>query len=306
MNLKQLTYIVTIADEQSISRAAELLFISRPALNHYLINLESELGAPLFNRIRKKLIPTTTGSVYIDAARNILEIKKQAYKQLEDISDCTIGCLSLGITRGFGVTMMKKIFPLFHQIYPNYKVDLVEGNVRELESAVLNGRIDLAVVGCGSAQTSLQHIPFKQCEVILVLPSSHPLSYMAAPRDKPYNTMNLRLLENDSFVLMNSETNIRTICNHHFTKAGFSPQILMECSLSSMAYSMVKQGVAPSILMEHQIDEDDGVCCFSLDPKEIWNHSIAFRKGMVFTKAEKYFIDLAKEYFAKSDLLSLQ
>ena len=88
MNLKQLTYIVTIADTQNISHAADLLYISRPALNHYLITLENELGFPLFKRVQKKMIPTEAGTVYIRSAKEILEIKKQAYKAINEINNC--------------------------------------------------------------------------------------------------------------------------------------------------------------------------------------------------------------------------
>lgn len=299
MNLRHLSYIVTIADEQSISRAATRLFLSRPALNHYLIGLEKELGAPLFKRIGRKLVPTHSGTIYISAARRMLEIKKETYKRLADASDDAEGVLGLGVTRGFGVAMLKKVFPVFHKRYPNYRLDMVEGNVRELEQAVESGRIDIAVVGRGSARTALVHIPFAQCEVVVVLPPKHPLKHLAAPKGEPYAVMDLRRLVNDRFILMNSETNIRAICDQHFAKANFSPRLIMECSLSSLAYSMVRQGVGVSILMTHQIGPNDPVHCFSLRPKETWNHSVAFRKGTPLTKAEEFFVELAKGYFSR-------
>ncbi len=300
MNLRQLEYIVAIADEANITRAAEKLYISRPALNHFLINLETELGQPLFKRIRKKLIPTYTGSTYIETARQMLAIRKQMYKQLADFSDQGSGCLGLGITRGVGVAMLKVVYPLFFKRYPNYKLDLIEGNVKELEAAVERGRVDMAVVGCSSARTELEHIPFEQCEVVIVLPPEHRLSHLAAPKGKKRAALDLRLLKEDNFILMNNETNVRAICDSHFERARFSPKILMECSLSSLTYSMVLNGLGVSILMEHQVKADDPVTSFSLRPRELWNHSIAYRKGTRFTEAEKYFITLARQYFSQN------
>lgn len=300
MNLRQLEYIVAIADEESISRAAEKLFLSRPALNHCLIKLEEELGQPLFKRVRKKLLPTYTGSVYVEAARQMLETRKQVYKHIADVGDSSNGCLSLGITRGVGGAMLKNVFPKFHHRFPNYKIDLVEGNVRELEAAVERGRIDLAVVGCGSARTTLQHLSFDRCEVVIVLPPGHRLEKTASPKGKRHAALDLRLLADDNFILMNNETNIRAICDYHFAKLHFSPKILMECSLSSLAYSMVLNGIGVSILMEHQVGKEDPVSCFSLRPREIWNHSIAYRKGTRFSRAEESFIELVREYFAEN------
>lgn len=74
----------------------------------------------------------------------------------------------------------------------------------------------------------------------------------------------------------------------------------MECSLSSLAYSMVLNRIGVSILMEHQVGAADPVTTFSLKPQEMWNHSIAFRKGTKFTNADEYFIELARQYFSQN------
>ncbi|GHU29497.1 LysR family transcriptional regulator [Betaproteobacteria bacterium] len=300
MKIRYLSYIVGIADAESVSRAAEKLFISRPALNHYLIDLESELRVPLFKRIGKKMIPTHAGAIYIKAARQMLEIKKQAYRQIADISDGAEGSLSLGVTREVGVGLLKDVFPLFNRKYPNFRLDLLEGSARELELAVDEGRIDLAVMGCNLVQNTLRHIPFIQCEVVLVLPPGHRLGHLAAPPGEPRRTLDLKLLAEDKFVLISRDTNIRDLCDRHFVRAGILPRILMECSMISLAYNMVRQGVAASILLEHHVDARDGVHCFSLRPKEMWSQGVTFRKDTVFTRVEEYFIELARDYFSKN------
>lgn len=297
MNLKQLSYIAVIADAQNISRAAEQLYISRPALNHYLVSLEKELGFPLFKRVQKRMIPTEAGAVYIQSAKEILEIKRQAYKAIDEINNCETGCLNIGITRVMGADMFHRVFPRFHKKYPNYTVHLLEGNVNELEESCLAGKIDFAFMGQSSIQSQLEHIVFSPCEILLALPVSHPFAKMAAPENLPYHTLDLELLKNDSFVLMSKATRIRTIADYHFMKAGFFPKIILETSLSSMAYEMVCQEVGPSILMESAIKDKSKAACFSLNPREQWKQSIAYRKGTIFTKAEKYFTELAKEYF---------
>lgn len=297
MNLKQLTYITTIADTQNISKAADLLYISRPALNHYLTSLEKELGFPIFNRIRKKLVPTDAGAVYIRSAKEMLELKKQTYKILDEMNHCEIGCLNLGITRVIGAAMFNHIFPIFHRRYPNFTVNLIEGNVNNLEESVSEGKIDFAVIGQCSIHSNLEHISFLPCEVVTALPLDHPLAHLAAPLDQPRTVLDLKLLKNDAWVLMSKDTKLRSIADYHFLKAGYLPKVMLESSLSSTAYEMVRQKVGPSILMETSIKDKESVACFSLAPKEYWSQSIAFRKGTIFSKAETYFIELAKEYF---------
>lgn len=78
MDLRQLENIIRINEERSITKAAEKLFITQSALNQQLQKLEAELGTPLFVRTRSDWRPTPAGEVYLDAARQILNIKRDA------------------------------------------------------------------------------------------------------------------------------------------------------------------------------------------------------------------------------------
>lgn len=300
MDTRKLEYILAIAREQSISKAAEQVYITRPALNHFLLELEEELGVKLFERVNRKLIPTYAGELYLKAARSMLSTKEQAYKLIGDIRGGTSGQLRLGVTHGIGNTMMASVFPKFHTRYPNYSIKLKEANIRDLEAMVEEGVIDFAVVGHGSIPTNLQHLTTIACEVVLVLPPNHRLASYEAPLGKPHATLDLHLLQEEPFVLMNEDTNIRAVANRHFKMEGMEPKILIECSMSTLAYQFVKEGLGPSILMEYQVNPNDGVHVFSLAPKETWYQSVAFREGTVFSKAEKCFIDLVLQFFSEA------
>lgn len=300
MNLKQMSYIVTIADSQNISKAAEKLFITRPALNHFLTNLENELGFTLFERLNRRLILTEAGKIYVNSARKIISIEQERDKLLNELANCEVGEIKVGITRVIGARMFNTIFPIFHQRYPNFTVKLIEGNVNRLEKFLLNGGIDFAVTGTISKDLPLEYVSFAPCEIVIVLPLNHPLATKAKNNSGNQRcSLDLKELKNDAFILMSPETKLRTICTQRFNEAEFSPKIMLETGLSSTAFELVKNGVAPTILMETSITEKDKVAIFSLNPKEYWHQSIAYRKGCIFSKAEKYFIELAKDYFEK-------
>jgi DNA-binding transcriptional LysR family regulator len=300
VNLRRIEYIATIAEEGNIAHAADRLFVSRTALNHYLIDLEKEIGAPLFKRIHKKLLPTHIGHLYVNAAKQILGIKKQLYKQIEDIADSTSGSISLGVTHGFGINMLKNILSTFLKRYPSYKLDLLEGSGGELEHAVEDQRIDFAIVTSKSIPAALDYSVFSQSELLLILPPNHPLGRKVASKNKHYTTIDLSLLKEENFILLNATTYIRAICNAHFDMAGYAPKVLLECSMHTLAYDLVLQGLGASIiLLPHNASPKDGVHRFSLEPQEIWTHSVRFRKGTLFSKAESYFIELARDYYQK-------
>jgi len=297
MNLKQLTYIVTIAEYQNISKAAKQLYISRSALNGYLLQLESELGMPLFQRRKKQLIPTYAGEKYVDATKRILDIREQLYKELNDIADASTGRINIGVNRSIGEKIFRETFPVFHQKYPGYNVKLTASE--RVEDELMNGQIDWAIMGYGTARPSppeLVQLPLDTCEIVLALPVSHPLAGRAAPSGKPYNALDLRLLQDDKFILLRPDANARIVADEHFSLAGYSPKILMECNGGMIASQMVKDGIGPSILVETLVAQDGRVRCFSLQPKAYWTHSVAYRAGTVFSKAESYYLDLIRSY----------
>ena len=85
MDFRQLEYIVAIAENKSISKAAETLFISQSGLNQQLIKLEKELGLQLFDRNKHFLRPTKAGEIYVKNAIEILKIKRNTYTELGDL-----------------------------------------------------------------------------------------------------------------------------------------------------------------------------------------------------------------------------
>lgn len=297
MNLKQLNYIVTIAECQNISAAAKKLFISRSALNGYLLQLEEELRMPLFLRLKKQLVPTYAGEKYIDAARRILDIREQLYKELDDIADATTGRINIGVNRSIGEKIFRETFPVFHQRYPDYHISLTASE--RVEEEIMNGQADWGIIGYGTAKPSppeLVQLPLDTCEIVLALPAAHPLAALASPPGEPYRTLDLGLLKNDKFILLRPGSNARMTADERFSLAGYTPDILMECSGGLIAAQMVKDGVGPSILVETLVAPDSRVRCFSLNPKAYWTHSVAYRKGMTFSKAEAFYLELIRKY----------
>ena len=74
MDVKYLTYVLEMANQKSITKAANALYISQPSLSQYLSKLEGELGTPLFVRTKNELLPTPAGELYIAAAKEVIEI----------------------------------------------------------------------------------------------------------------------------------------------------------------------------------------------------------------------------------------
>ena len=87
MDTRHLQYIVTIAQRQNMTKAAEELYVSQSSLSQYLGKLEKKLGVPLFERTKNKLLLTPAGERYVEAARKILDIEKETYADIRSLNN---------------------------------------------------------------------------------------------------------------------------------------------------------------------------------------------------------------------------
>ena len=212
MDLHQLEYILTIEQEKSISRAAERLFLTQPALNQQLLRLEKELGTPLFERRNRTMLPTYAGRIYLNTAKEMLSMKKETYKMIHDIAEERRGEISIAYTPEAGSRMFAKIYPVFHQKYPDITFKIHEARVKEMERLILQKVVDFA---CNSyyersIHPDLEYINMDSEYMVLGVPSSHPLAHLAG--EKSWETLpeiNLSLFRDNSFILLGKETRMR-------------------------------------------------------------------------------------------------
>ena len=132
MNTRQLEYILAIAEEKNILRASEKLFISQSTLSQTLINLEKELGTPLFIRNQRELAITEAGQYYIEAARDIMHIKEQAYDRIRSISVTGKERYRVGISSQEGMERFLTASGLFQKKYPGVELYATDESTKNL------------------------------------------------------------------------------------------------------------------------------------------------------------------------------
>lgn len=299
MELRQIENIIAIEQEQSISRAAEKLFLTQSALNQQLLKLEKELGVPLFERRKHSMIPTFAGRIYLTTAHQIVDMKKETYKILQDISEETSGEIAIAYTPEAGAGMFSNVYPVFHEKYPNITFRIREARVKKMEQLVLQKEVTLSFIAYyeASRHADLEYIDMDDELMVLGLPSSHPLAHLAG--EESYKTLpllDLKLLRNERFILLGKETRMRDMIDQAFAEAGFHPNILFESISTRTVISMVKQQISPAFFPQSYVDPQAPIAYFTVAPMQRWIRSVAFLKGCYLTRPEKYFIALATEY----------
>lgn len=304
MDFKQLNYIVTIAKEQNITHAAEKLYITRSALNYSLLNLEKELGVQLFTRLPGKLIPTYAGELYLEKAQQILNQYHELNHIMSGLADSSHGRINLGITVAGGQQNLMDIFPAFHQRYPFFSLKLVEGNVKFLEKKLLDGTIDLAWSGSASTDPMLDNIITRPNSALgLAVSRDNPLVRQYHLEEMEGEYVDLSLFKDEMFITMNKDTFVRAIIDSYFNYAGIHPNILMQCSRLDMAAHFIANTRAIGFLPPER--SAPPIICFKLKPDLEISQTIFFRKGQIFTEAEKYLIHLFLENQRLADFKNL-
>ena len=218
MDVKQISYIVKIADECSITRAAEKLYLTQSALNQQLLRLEKELGTPLFYRSKSELKPTPAGMIYLKNAREILRIRNQTYSIINDMVDSKKGQLSIGFTPGRGIEMFTQVYPEFHRQFPQVTLAPQELSVHRQQALIRQGDLDIGFMTLSEQQkTQDEYLLLGTEPIVLVVPDIHPLAISKAPKcpstaisaptaGSEFPTIDLSTFRHEPFVLMYQES----------------------------------------------------------------------------------------------------
>lgn len=299
METKQLEYMIKIADEGSITRAAARLFISQSALSQQLQKLETELGAPLFRRSKSDWTPTPEGQVYLDNAREMLRIKQKTYTLIADMANRRSGYLSVGMTPGRGSDMFSYVYPRFHELYPEMTVEPRELSVRAQQAQIRRGELDIGFVTLTDNQKTIdEYITLFREEILIALPERYPVNEKYLQTNDPYPTLPLTELRYEPFILMYKESTIRQTLDQIFRDAGFSPTILFETSSNQTILSIIRAKLACGMLPYHYVrQKPEGIRFYRLPFRPSWNVCVSYQKGAYLSKAAKDFIRLVKEYW---------
>lgn len=146
MDIRQLLYFTTIAEEGSISTAAKKLHLSQPPLSYQMKLLEEELHLPLIERSARGIALTEAGRVLYKRAQGILELSELTRKEMLAMASGFTGTLHIGTVSSSGASLLGWRIPAFHQKYPQIGFAIHEGNTFELMEMLESGLIELAIV----------------------------------------------------------------------------------------------------------------------------------------------------------------
>lgn len=295
-----MTYILTIAEEGGITKAAGKLFITQSALDQQLLKLENELGTQLFYRSRSNFSLTAAGKVYVEYAKQIVGLKSEAYRIIHDLADRQKGTLALAFAPERGMEMFMGVYPSFYQSFPEINVVPREIGVKRQLEMLQNDELDLGFVSMARTEIpGLVCTPLKTEEFVLIAPMDHPLSDLAAPPGQPLTVLEPERLDGLTLCLMVRDSTQRAIIDPLLDSRGVKPELFLETASNRANVSMVRRGLSCSIVPYYYVKDTRDVLRFRLAGAPSWTISACCRRNRYLTKAAQHFIQLAQAYFQR-------
>jgi DNA-binding transcriptional LysR family regulator len=245
ITLNQLRVLCEVVRYGQFTRTAEALRISQPAVSKCIKDMERQIGAPLFEQIGRRVLLTEAGNIMHAHAERILTELGNAEHALRALQSGEVGRLLIGASTTPGTYLLPPLLGAFRNRFPQAELTLKISDTREIVQHVLDGLLDLGVVGEADFKPTLYVERIVTEKLVLILPPSHPLA------DK--EAISLDDLTAAPFVLRERGSSTREVLERALHARGLEPNIVMELNNAEAVKKAVEAGLGISFVSEHAV-----------------------------------------------------
>lgn len=286
MDLSNLIYFKTVAEAGSISKAAQELFISQPALSTSISKLEHEVGVTLFNRSKRKVTLNRAGQEYYEKVVKALNELSQGKHNAIAAAEGREEIINLGAQTYVNFSTI--VQPFLHH-YPSCKFVLSQIDSDDVLERLLNYDIDFCFTCMPIASPSVECYHMLNQKLFLTVPPSHPLALKSYVR--------LEDVRNEDFICVSRSAPLYDITMSCFDMAGFSPNIVCELSSPALMPALVNSGLGIA-LMPDTFSEHTTVRRVSISsPRCLHPVYFVWLKNRVFSAATQNFLNFTLTYY---------
>lgn len=290
MNYQLLKYIVTVAEEESFTKAAKKLFISQPSLSQIIKSEEERIGMPLFDRKSNPISLTNLGRRYILWAKQILELFNNMEKSLQDARVNESFLLEIAILPELTSLMLPEALKIFRKKYPKGLVKIYELSSNELKASLEDLDLDFVIGLTHPDKFTYTNIALYDETIVL----ASNLDYQ--PYLSEDGKVNLAEFSDLPFIMMEEGQFLYNTSHTLCKRAGFVPKTIVECYNLETAMHLIKAGVGISIipdLMIHLVGDLNYYNLEGIMPKS--QISITYKNDQYLSDKAKELIDIIRD-----------
>lgn len=180
-SLRQLQYVVAVADTLSFRRAAERCHVSQPSLSAQIASLEAALGVRIFERDRRRVLVTTAGQQLVDRARRALIASDDLVLAAKSAGDLLAGTLRIGVIPTVSPYLLPALTPPLRAEFPRLSVAWLEEKTDVLVSALQAGTIEAAILALEADIGDVEREIIAKDPFMLLMRPDHPLGDKTTP-----------------------------------------------------------------------------------------------------------------------------
>lgn len=256
MELTPLRQFIAICEARHMTRAAESLGLTQPALSAMVRRLEQEVGVPLLHRTGKGVEPTEAGKALLTHAKDAVRAADAAVQAVREVAGLQRGSIRIGGGATAITYLLPEVLSRFRHEHPGITFYLREAGSSAVAAAILSGELDLGIVtlpislpGAGDLLT----IPLVRDELVLIVPDGHPLSQAHGFRFSD--------LASEPMVAFEAGSAVRTVIDRAAAAAGISLTVVMELRSIESIRRMVAAGVGVALVSRLALGPEEGLSC---------------------------------------------
>ncbi|GIO97049.1 LysR family transcriptional regulator [Paenibacillus lautus] len=286
MSINKFKVLLKVVELGSLTKAAEVMGFTQSGVSHMINSLEDEFGFSLLIRNRSGAKLTTNGEEILKTIREILKWNEHLEQQVASIHGIELGTIHIGTFTSVGVHWLPGIIQDFQRDYPHIDIRLVEGDYREIEDWIAEGKIDCGFLSLPTSDI-FDAILLHQDPMLVLLPMEHPLS--------SEDSITLSQIENEPFIMPSQGSDYDV--NRMLEKARTKPDIKYTLGDDYAIMAMVEKGLGISILPELVLrGQQRNIRLIELKEKSFRSLGIAVNSMREISPATKRFLNYVKSY----------
>jgi DNA-binding transcriptional LysR family regulator len=251
MDLWQLHIFCRVLECKSFSKAAEAVHLSQPTVSSHIKDLEAHFGCLLIDRLSKEAVPTQAGRLLYDYARRLLALRAEAEMALTQYQGRMQGHLAIGGSTIPGGYLLPRVIGKFKVQHPHIRLSLIVADTGRVINAVLEGTIEVGVVGAESREKNILQERLIEDQMRLIVPAGHPWSGL--------KTVSLERLLSEPFIARENGSGTLKSIQESFLQKGRSVEelnIAAEMGSTEAVRQAIKDGIGVSILSTLAVADD--------------------------------------------------
>ena len=274
INLNQLRAFYLAAREKSMTKAAEALHVTQPAVTMQIKSLQNNLGIQLFRKNGSEHRLTEAGTVLFSYAERIFLIVGELENVLKTRGDLNRGSLTIGTTRGFARHIMPELLARFQDRFPTVRVSLKVGSSQDIADGLMAFKYDLGIIGRLPDLTKLEVVPYNREEFCLVVSPQHRFA-----RKK---SVSLRDLKNEPIIIRESGSGSRHAVLAMLDSYDVKPSVLVEAASVKFIKEYIIKGLGIAFLYKPEVELEAKMG--RLQPFDVEEGPILLQTDIVYPK----------------------